>query len=233
MTNEIYLNHILGTNISTNNKLNTINVGTNEFETNLSFAMSRYDFPEIDTSYLKEKGCNNAKELEILQEKYHNSRDFLNEQVKAKLRELNLEIYKNGGSDIYFLDKIDNLVNDASVEDLNEFLENSKSDLLNLAKAGKELMGKYLDFTFEIQDMLAKMENFIKKLEEAMAKHEYIEDVLLEEMDKDDETKQSEMVLESAFKEDIKETADEKKPFVYGYTDDTENKRIVSLVSYE
>lgn len=44
MTNEIYLNRILGTNISTNNKLNTINVGTNEFETNLSFAMSRYDF---------------------------------------------------------------------------------------------------------------------------------------------------------------------------------------------
>lgn len=233
MTTAIYSNSTLGTNISTNNKLNTINIGTNEFETNLSFAMSKYDAPEMDTNYLKEKGCNNAKELEILQEKYHNSRDFLNEEVKAKLRELNVEIYKNGGSDVYFLDKIDNLVNDASVEDLNEFLENSKPDLLNLAKAGKELMGKYLELTFEIQDMLAKMENFIKKLEEAMAKHEYIEDVLLEEMDKDDETKQSEMVLESEFKEDIKETTDEKKPFVYGYTDDTENKRIVPLVSYE
>ena len=58
MTTAIYSNSTLGTNISTNNKLNTINIGTNEFETNLSFAMSKYDVPEMDMNYLKEKGCN-------------------------------------------------------------------------------------------------------------------------------------------------------------------------------
>lgn len=129
--------------------------------------------------YMKSRGCNSENELKALNEAGFNSVDELKNEAIRTIKILEINIESTGFKTDAIKDNISEILDNASIEDLSNFLKNSKDTSYVMQVTALEFLAEN---TIDDEDVLLafknSMDEFLQKMIEGKSGEEEVEKAL-------------------------------------------------------